>query len=68
MLTRDDLDGCHSIFLSLMSEHGAMDYVTDGVDARNACAEVVINRDTASGIDLDANPLKAKASEEGTAT
>ena len=51
-----------------MRQHGPVNHVADGIDAGNAGAEMVVNGNPSSGVDLDAHLFKAKALQEGSAT
>jgi hypothetical protein len=54
---------CHSdaFFFCLVRKHRPKRDVTNALDVRHACVELVVNNDAPSRVDLDANVFKAKA-------
>ncbi len=55
------LDGGDALFLGLVGQHGAVDDVADGIDARHVGLEAGVGLDPAALVDLDAGLLEPKA-------
>mmetsp|Transcript_30938 Transcript_30938/g.78151 ORF Transcript_30938/g.78151 Transcript_30938/m.78151 type:complete len:223 (-) Transcript_30938:938-1606(-) len=65
ILAGNDLNSSDAVLLRLMSQHGSLNDITNGVHAGHAGAEVVIHRDCAALVEGDAELLQAKAGCEG---
>ena len=52
----------HAFLFCLVRKHRSESNVTDALDVRDGSVELVVNDDTALGVDLNANLLEVEAS------